>query len=726
MTTDLGTSCGMDSLTQVDDEDIQVFLIEGQDILNGMEQSILSFETTASIDPQQFNQLYRGLHTLKGNCGFLPFPKLEAIAHSGETLLDTLRSTQQNFTSDIATTLLQTIDSIRNIFQTIQATGQEGTDDYSALVARLTALSQPSTLVETQEKKLAPLETQFLNTEPLATSESTIRVSIDLLDRLMNLVGELVLARNRMLQLLAINRDSTLVATTQHINFVTNELQDSVMRSRLQPIGTLWRSLPRMVRDLSLACGKSVRLELEGEDTELDRSIIAALKDPLTHLIRNCIDHGIEPPEMRTATGKPACGVLKIRAVQGSGKIKLELHDDGRGIDPAQLKLRSGQLGLISNVQADAMSDREAFDLMFLPGFSTAAEVTRLSGRGVGLDVVRRNIEAVNGTVSVESELGKGTTFCLRIPLTLAIVSALLISSGNERFAIPQASIQELVRIEGVDAIERSIEYLLGAPVYRLRGQILPLVYLNQVLALPTAQETALLHIVVINVDGYRFGLIVDAIEDTQEIVVKPLSKQLRSLTMFAGATILGDGTVSLILDAIGLAQQADVNAQPTVLDTTEQTYDNRQLVLLVQAAQGSPLGILMNRATRLETIPISQIERVGDRYLMQYRDRIVALIDLSALLSNTPRSLDRLNAELNDPLSIVVITLDDERTVGLVVDAIVDIVEESLGVTSAANRPGVQYYTTVKGQITEILDLMEIVELANPHRAAREMVLRR
>lgn len=714
----------MDSLTEVDDEDIQAFLIEGHDILNGMEQSILSFESTSNIDPQQFNQLYRGLHTLKGNCGFLPFPTLEAIAHSGETLLDTLRSRQQNFTSDIATILLQAIDSIRTIFQTIQATGKEGKNDYSALRAQLTALSQ-SQVAATEEEKITLLDPQFSEPEPSST-DSTIRVSIDLLDRLMNLVGELVLARNRMLQLSTLNQDASLLATSQHINFVTNELQDSVMRSRMQPIQTLWRSLPRMIRDLSLSCGKSVQLELEGEDTELDRSLIAALKDPLTHLIRNCVDHGIEPPEMRSAMGKPTHGTIKLRAFQESGKINLELHDDGRGIDPSQLKLKSQQLGLISTTQADAMSDREAFELMFLPGFSTATEVTRLSGRGVGMDVVRRSLESVNGTVSVESELRKGTTFCLKIPLTLAIISALLVTSGNEQFSIPQASIQELVRIEGTEVIKRSIEHLLGVPVYKLRGQILPLIDLNQVLELPTTvAESELLHIVVITADRYRFGLIVDAIEDTQEIVVKPLSKQLRSLTMFTGATVLGDGTVSLILDVIGLAQYAEIDEQQTIIETAiEEDAQECQLVLLVKASQGSPMGILMTQATRLESIPINKIEQVGEQFLMQYRDLIVSLIDLPALLSGVPR-LAQLNQELDDHLWVVVITLED-RTIGLIVDAIVDIVEASLGVTSLANRPGVQYYATVKGQITEILDLREIVELANPHQGVRARTLTR
>jgi two-component system, chemotaxis family, sensor kinase CheA len=713
----------MDFPTQVDDEDVQAFLVEGQEILSEMEQSILGFETSSSTDPQQINQLYRGLHTLKGNCGFLPFPILESIAHSGETLLDTLRSTQQNFTSEITAALLQAIDSIRTIFQTIQSTGKEGSETYSALIAQLEWLSQSGNSVEkTRAVEKPSPDALSPDAESSVLSDSTIRVPIELLDRLMNLVGELVLARNRMFQLASVNDDATLLATSQHIDSVTNELQASVMQSRMQPLRTLWRSLPRMVRDLSLSCGKSVQLELEGEDTELDRSLVAALKDPLAHLIRNCIDHGIERPEVRTAIGKPAQGILKLRAFQESGKVNLELYDDGQGIDPTHLKLRAQQLGLIN--ATDPLSDREALELMFLPGFSTNTEVTRLSGRGVGLDVVRRNLEAINGTVTVESEVGRGSTFRLKIPLTLAIISTLLISSGEERFVIPQTSVQELVRIEGKDVIERSVEYLLGAPVYRLRGQILPLINLNQVLGLPAESAQAeLLHIVVITADRYRFGLIVDTIEDTQEIVVKPLTKQLRSLSLFSGATILGDGTVSLILDVIGLAQQAEVNEQQAVLETAIED-EERQLVLLVQASQGSPMGILMNQATRLETIPLTQIEPVGGQYLIQYRDRIVPLIDLPALMNGKTRLLTSLNPEIQDPLPVVVMTLENDRIVGLVVDAIVDIVEESLGVVSLASRPGVQYYATVRGQITEILDLTEIINLANPHPSKQEAAL--
>ncbi len=705
----------MVSLNEIDAEDLKAFLIESHEILTQFEQDVVNLENS-SLDQNQINRLYRALHTIKGNCGFLPFAKLEAIAHAGETLLDTIRTTQRNITAVEATVLLQLTDAIRQILQTIEATATDGDKDYTSLIAALTTLSTEVTITN-DLKALDVADVQS------ATSlDSTIRVQVDLLDHVMNLVGELVLARNRMLQLTATSSNPTLISTCQQIDLITNELQDSVTKTRMQPISTLWRNLPRLVRDSAIASGKEVTLELEGSETELDRNLIAGIKDPLTHLVRNCIDHGIEPPDVRVANGKSAQGILKVRAFQESGKVIIEISDDGIGIDPARIKARSQQLGLMSAVQAASISDQEALNLIFLSGFSTATVVTHLSGRGVGMDVVRRNLESVNGTVEIDSQPGHGTTFRLKIPLTLAIIPALLVSSGGEIFVIPQTSVQELIRIEGREKIQDSIETLLDVPVYRWRGQILPLVYLNSVLQLTASlTPTDLLYFVVIVADGYRFGLIVDQIEDTQDIVVKPLSKQLKSLVMFAGATILGDGNVALILDVSGLAEYAGVQQQsqlPFVAPEVELT--ERQLILMVLGPQNLRMGILLTHTTRLEMIPRTMIDQVGDLYLMKYGDRIVSLIDLQKVFTGTPHPLD----EFKEFISIVVITLNDDHTVGLIVEQILDIVEESLSVTGLANRPGVQCYATVQGQITEILDLNAIVDLANPYHTSHPVHL--
>jgi two-component system, chemotaxis family, sensor kinase CheA len=728
----------MELLNEIDAEDLNAFLVEGYEILSQFEQDVLNLEK-GSFDQKRLNQLYRGLHTIKGNCGFLPLPKLEAIAHAGETLLNTLRVNQQNVTSEVATALLQLTDAIRHTLHTIEATVTEGNQDYSSLIDTLIQLSQltpvttitlttPASVLPTDD----PVSTEASESLKVADAhftavldsapESTIRVQVDLLDHMMNLVSELVLVRNRVLQLMPGINDPALNLTCQQINLITNELQDSVIRTRMQPISTLWRSLPRLVRETAIACNKDVALELDGSETELDRSLIAAIKDPLTHLVRNCIDHGIEPSDVRVARGKSAQGTLTLKAWQENGKVTLEIRDDGAGIDPAQIRARSQQIGLISATEADSLSDREVIDLIFLPGFSTTAEVTRLSGRGVGMDVVRRNLESVNGTIEIDSQLGHGTTFRLKIPLTLAIIPALLISTSGERFAIPQANVQELIRIEGAEQIKHRVETLLNVPVYRLRGQILPLLNLASVLRLESAStDSDLLYFVVVAADEYRFGLIVDQIEDTQDIVVKPLSKQLKSLNLFAGVTVLGDGRAALILDAVGLAQHAGVQRQSMTGSATPEikNHDDRQLILIVLGPQNTRLGICLTHATRLEMISRERIEQIGEQYVMQYRDRIASMIDLESIFTGAIRPL----SALEDVVPVVVILLDENRTIGLIVHQILDTVEESLVVTGAASRPGIQCYATVQGQITEMLDLDALVELSNPYRAVQELM---
>lgn len=727
----------MELLNEIDDEDLSAFLVEGYEILSQFEQDVLNLEK-GSFDQKRLDQLYRGLHTIKGNCGFLPLPKLEAIAHAGETLLNTLRINQQDITSEIATALLQLTDAIRQTLQAIEATATEGNQDYSLLIDTLIKLSNSApaaALTLTASASVSSIESSSLAddfasiraasahfTTTDSTVDSTIRVQVDLLDRMMNLVSELVLVRNRALQLMPGSADPALKSTCQQINLITNELQDSVMRTRMQPISTLWRNLPRLVRETAIACNKDVALQLDGSDTELDRSLIAAIKDPLTHLVRNCIDHGIEPLDVRLATGKSAQGTLILKALQENGKVTIEIRDDGAGIDPAHIRARSHQLGLISATEAASLSDREALNLIFLPGFSTAATVTRLSGRGVGMDVVRRNLESISGTIEIDSQLGYGTTFRLNIPLTLAIIPALLISTAGEQYTIPQAYVQELIRIEGADQIERSIERLLNVPVYRLRGQILPLVNLASVLQLKTSSTNReLLYFVAIAADEYRFGLIVDQIEDTQDIVVKPLSKQLKSLNLFAGVTVLGDGRAALILDVVGLAQQAGVQRQSSAVSmAVEREASDRQLVLIVLGPQQSRLGICLNHATRLELIPKERIEQIGEQWVMQYRDRIATVVDLDAIFTGTARPL----SDVEDAIPVVVVALNEHHTVGLMVHQILDTVEESLTVTGVASRPGIQCYARVQGHITEILDLEAIVELANPYRVTEELML--
>lgn len=691
----------------VDDEDIQAFLVESYDNLDRIEQDILALEDpTAQTDA--LNRLYRSLHTIKGNCGFLPFPKLEAIAHAGESLLGKLRDRSLKVTPQITSILLQAADGLRQMLREIEATGSETLSDRSTLIATLEAVS---TDFGKQDSNLV-VQSRLNVTEDSEVAASTIRVNVGLLDRVMTLVEELVLARNQVVSFADSLNNSTFTGVCQRLDLVASDLQEGIMKTRMQPMNTIFQKFPRVVRDLAIANQKQVQIHIEGAETELDRTLIEHIKDPLTHLIRNCVDHGIELPDVRVAQGKPPQGQLSIRAFHEQGKVNLEISDDGQGIDPERLKQRSQQLGILTSTQAEALSDREAFDLMFLPGFSTAERVTNLSGRGVGMDVVRSNLELVNGTIEVRSQINIGTTFRIKIPLTLAIVSALLISSGNERFAIAQTNIQELVRLEGQQIAQ--IETLYDVPVYRLRNTLLPLVYLNCVLQLTDKMtDGELVYIVVIQADEYQFGVVVDAIDDVQEIVVKPLGKQLKDLAVYAGATILGDGQIALILDAVGLARQSNTIAQlqkrlSAIAPTTSTETLDRQLILLVEGPEKARMSIPMLAAVRLETFPLSAIERVGNQELVKYHDRILPLIDLYQVFGGSVPE--------REELAVVVVALNASSSVGIIVDRIIDIVEDDVSFKGAATRPGVRFCASIQDQVTEMLDIDAIVSKVNPH----------
>jgi len=452
-----------------------------------------------------------------------------------------------------------------------------------------------------------------------SAADRTIRLDVGLLDQLMNLVGELVLARNQILQFANSTEESGLLVTSQRLNLITTELQEGVMKTRMQPIGNIWSKLPRTVRDLAVGCGKQVRVEMEGQETELDKTLIEAIKDPLTHLVRNSVDHGIERPEVRQAAGKNPEGRLSLRAFHEGGQVNIEIADDGAGLDQARIRDKAVQKGLISADQAARLTDREIVNLVFLPGFSPAEKVTNVSGRGVGMDVVKTHIEKIGGTVDLQSKPGEGVMVRMKIPLTLAIIPALIVTSASERYAVPQVSLLELVRVEARGE-RKGIEMIHGAPVYRLRGRLLSLVYLNRELKvgtkagdaaepasrsgieLSTARERndldgPAVNIVVLEADGRQFGLVVDEINDTEEIVVKPLSKHLKSISVYAGATIMGDGKVALILDVLGLAQGSRILAegrehiQADPAQATAEVANGKQKLVLFTGPGGGAHG---------------------------------------------------------------------------------------------------------------------------------------
>ncbi len=568
----------------------------------------------------------------------------------------------------------------------------------------------------------------ILETRPRDTAPETIRVGVNLLDNLMTLVGELVLARNQLLQIANTVQDTNLHTVCQRMNLIATELQGEVMKTRMQPIGNVWSQFPRTVRDVALGCGKEVGIEMEGKETELDKTIIEAIKDPLTHLVRNSVDHGIELPKDRVKAGKDRAGRLILRAFHEGGQVNIEISDDGAGLNAERIRKKALERGVITAEQAPRMTEREIFNLIFLPGFSTAEKVTNVSGRGVGMDVVKTNVERIGGTVDVQSTPGRGTTVRVKIPLTLAIIPALVVTCGGDRYAIPQVSLLELVRLEA-DKVGKGIELVHGAPVYRLRGRLLPLVYLSRELKLPTdanstAENDGAVNIVVLQADDRQFGLVVDQINDTEEIVVKPLRKQLKTVKTFAGSSIMGDGKVALILDVLGLAQRASVVTETRDRAMTEKiteavaTAGDKQTFLLFAGPGDSRMAIALSTLARLEEFPVAQVEMSGIQWVTQYRGQILPLIRLNVVLEERRqrlRALQALPAIDSGPIQVLVLN-HEGRSFGLVVERILDIVEDRADVKSAATRPAVLYSVVIGDRVTELLDIPAILRIAESH----------
>jgi two-component system chemotaxis sensor kinase CheA len=581
-----------------------------------------------------------------------------------------------------------------------------------------------------------------------SAADRTIRLDVGLLDQLMNLVGELVLARNQILQFANSTEESGLLVTSQRLNLITTELQEGVMKTRMQQIGNIWNKLPRTVRDLALACGKQVRVEMEGTETELDKTLIEAIKDPLTHIVRNSVDHGIERPEVRKAAGKDPEGRLFLRAFHEGGQVNIEISDDGAGLDQERIRAKALQKGLVTAEQASHMSDRELVNLVFLPGFSTAEKITNVSGRGVGMDVVKTYIEKIGGTVDLQSKPGQGVMVRMKIPLTLAIIPALIVTSVGERYAIPQVNLLELVGMDREQA-RKGIETIHGAPVYRLRGRLLPLVHLKN--ELQTGESTASardksdsrresaqdpgtgpsqsqasvasgsgrVNIVVLEADGRHFGLVVDEINDTEEIVVKPLSKHLKGITVYAGATIMGDGKVALILDVLGLAQRSSILAEgrehiqsAQVLAGADAASAKQKLVLF--AGHGdSRMAVPLDLLARLENIPGEQVERSGNQWVTQYRGQILPLIRVSHALEERRQlspGANVLSLPTTEMLQVLVLE-NEKQSFGLVVNQILDIVECALEPQSPATRAGVLYSSVIAERVTELIDVSTVLK---------------
>jgi len=766
------------------DDLIKEFLVESIENLDRLDSELVKLETDPSSQ-ELLSSIFRTIHTIKGSCGFLGFSKLEKVAHVGESLLSRLRDGKLSLTPEFTSGLLAMVDAIRTMLGEIQTTEQDGNETYPELIETLNKLqnqgqeppskaaaeaslpkeptknqkgdspkensakSVPSASVPTQPEQTPPARPEPAAPTAAAPGETptaqhptddsrsrnaaaeTIRVDVHLLDRLMNLVGELVLTRNQITQFSARQSDPNLASPAQQLNLLTSELQEEVMRTRMQPISNVFDKFPRVVRDVATARGKQVLIEMEGKETELDRSLLEAIKDPLTHIVRNSVDHGIEMPEERVARGKRPEGRLVLRACHEGGQVLVEISDDGAGIDTARVKNKAIERGVITAQQAARMSEGELLNLVFLPGFSTAEKVTNLSGRGVGMDVVKTNIDRVNGTVDLQSYPGKGTTIKIKIPLTLAIVRAVIIQSRGKRFAVPQVNIQELVRLEA-DRVRTDIESVHGVPVYRMRGRLLPLVYLSEELKLAKKNSTEAeleeaTNIVVLQANDHPFGLVVDEINDSEEIVVKPLSKHLRALKIFAGATIMGDGKVALILDVVGLAQNANLLSEASdralaektaeLAESLDQNRAEKQTFLLFAGPDDARMALPLSTVARLEEFRASDVEKSGGEWVIQYRGKILPLIRLDVVLEERRIRLRHGNKVVEpDPLQVLVCH-NEGRTIGIVVERILDIVEDRADVKSPATREGILCAVVINDRVTELIDIPVVQRIAEENR---------
>lgn len=707
-----------------DQEVIKEFLIESNENLSRLDRELVELERNTG-EPELLAGVFRTFHTIKGTCGFLGFTQLERVAHQAENVLCRLRSLELELTPQLISLILRAVDAMRVHLASIEAGGKEAETNDDELCRQLKAVTDEAKTAAARpvaESEAAQQRGQN------GVADSAIRVDVHLLDKLMNLVGELVLTRNQILQFTSSQEGAALTSSSQRLNLITSELQESVMKTRMQPIGVVWNKLPRLVRDVAIACGKRISLEMNGAGTELDKTIIEAIKDPITHIVRNCCDHGIEKPSLRKTRGKPIEGKLTLRAFHEGGQVIIEIADDGGGVDVEAVKAKAIAAGLLRAAQAESLSEREALNLLFEPGLSTARMVTSVSGRGVGMDVVRTNIERIGGAVEVSSQAGTGTTIRLKIPLTLAIIPGLVValmerrsaprsegagrSSGAMHFIIPQVNLIELVRLEG-DAAHHSIERIRDTAVYRLRGNLLPIVYLRAVLGREDRRENSdVMNIAVLQAGDRQFGLVVDGIRDTQEIVVKPLGKHLKGLTCYAGATIMGDGRVALILDVPGIAQRCGEVANNSrerehveQAAAAEQNAAGKQAYLLFRSGPFERIAVPLSKVSRLEEFPQSQLERAGGRLAVQYRGRILPLIPLAPILE--PGTGD--TASGRDPVQAVVFQ-SGERALGVLIDGLADIVDDAVSMRQASGRRGLLGSAVIGQRFTDLLDLETVL----------------
>jgi len=740
------------------DDLLSEFLTETNEGLAVLDVEVVKLEQNPN-DTELLGNIFRLIHTIKGTCGFLGLPRLESVAHAGESIMDKFRSGELIVTPEGVSLILECLDQIRVLLVALEQTESEPEGEDTDLIKRLNAAAEggagasvsgsaesggggamseeleaafqavngppsaeaPKTAATKPEPKQAAAKA-----EESSVANQSIRVNVDLLENLMTMVSELVLTRNQLLQILRSQKDSEFAAPLQRLNHVVSELQEGVMKTRMQPIGYAWAKLPRIIRDLSIELDKKIDLVMQGAETELDRQVLELIKDPLTHIVRNSADHGLENAEERLAAGKPEVGKITLKAFHEGGHIIVQIIDDGCGLFAAKIKKKVIENGLATEAELESMTEQQIQSFIFKPGFSTATTVTSVSGRGVGMDVVRTNIEKIGGTIELNSVEGKGTTLTIKIPLTLAIVSALIVACGGERFAIPQINVRELVRASSHS--ENTIERINGTPVLRLRNRLLPLVSLHTLLRLgetagPIEEvarraaeddaESAATEavnrgdkradnqiIVVSQVGSYTFGLIVDRVFDTEDIVVKPVARILRDIQMFSGSTILGDGSVVMILDPNGIAAATgEVELAEVKEDDSAERNVSRSgetaAILVFRAVEKTLKAVPLALVARLEEIDLAKVETSNGQNVVQYRGQLMPLVQMEGA--------GQLKDSGRQP---VVVFADRDRVMGLIVDEIVDIVEDRLNVELKAKRTGYVGSAIIAGQATDIVDV--------------------
>lgn len=696
------------------DDLLAEFLTEANESLGSLDEALLALERTPR-DRATVGLIFRLVHTIKGTCGFLGLSRLERVAHAAENVLGLMREGALTATPPLVTAIFGAVDIMKAIIAGLAATGAEPAGDDHLVIATLDAMMSGDAAIPPQ---LQPAN----DTVPLIVSvpentelhdgglgAQTIRVSLAVLENLMTLVSELVLTRNQLLQISRTSDEPVFATPVQRLSQITSDLQEGVMKTRMQPIGTAWSKLPRLVRDLSQDLGKPMALQMLGAETEIDRQVLELVRDPLTHMVRNSADHALETAAERRAAGKPETGTITLNAYHEGGHITVEVTDDGRGLATDRIKAKAQARGLASEAELAAMSPAAIHRFIFSPGFSTAEAVTSISGRGVGMDVVKTNIEQIGGTIELDSRPGAGTTFKIEIPLTLAIVSALIVEAAGERFAIAQSSVAELVHArvvrpgEAEKPAQAVIDHIDGIPILRLRERLLPLITLSDLLQLsrPAAtEEPRGVYVVVVSVGSGALGIVVDRVFDIEEIVVKPVAPMLRDIPIFSGNTVLGDGAVIMILDPNGIARSIDMvsggNARAAVLARPGGTRSEDETAILVfRAGSAAPKVVPLSLVARLERIDASRIELAGGRIVTQYCGRLMPLVPIGEPFDISGRAQQA-----------VLVFTEGDRSVGLLVDEIVDVVHDRLNVEMGGATPGILGTAIVAGAATEVVDI--------------------